>query len=59
MPKINQGQQTEMVKKQLISLIREGGLKLVGRTTSDGDASAEIVVTRQQADRIRQMLGGL
>ncbi len=39
-------------------LIREGGLKLVGRTTSDGDASAEIVMTRQQADRIRQMLGG-
>lgn len=37
-------------------LFREGGLKLVGRTTSDGDASAEIVVTRQQADRIRQML---
>lgn len=36
-------------------LFREGGLKLVGRTTSDGDASAEIVVTRQQADRIRQM----
>ncbi len=37
-------------------LIREGGLKLVGRTTSDGDASAENVVTRQQADHIRQML---
>ena len=28
MPKNNQGQQTEMVKKQLISLIREGGLKV-------------------------------
>lgn len=37
-------------------LFRDGGLKLVGRTTSDGDASAEIVVTRQQMDRIRQML---
>lgn len=37
-------------------LFRDGGLKLVGRTTSDGDASAEIVVTRQQADHIRQML---
>ncbi len=36
-------------------LFRDGGLKLVGRTTSDGDASAEIVVTRQQADRIHQM----
>ena len=28
MPKNNQGQQTEMVKKQLVSLIREGGLKI-------------------------------
>ena len=37
------------------TLFREGGLKIVGRTTSDGDASAEIVVTREQADRIRQM----
>lgn len=36
-------------------LFRDGGLKLVGRTTSDGDASAEIVLTRQQMDRIRQM----
>lgn len=37
-------------------LFRDGGLKLVGRTTSDGDASSEVVVTRQQMDRIRQML---
>ena len=34
MPKINQGQQTEMVKKQLISLIREGGLKVGGQLPS-------------------------
>lgn len=31
MPKNNQGQQTELVKKQLISLIREGGLKVGGQ----------------------------
>jgi hypothetical protein len=36
-------------------LFRDGGLDLVCRTTSDGEASAESVVTRQQADRIRQM----
>jgi len=37
-------------------LFREGGLKLVGRTTSDGDASAEVVVSRYQAECIRRML---
>ena len=37
-------------------LFREGGLKLVGRTTADGDASAEVVVSRQQAECIRRML---
>lgn len=37
-------------------LIREGGLRLVGRTTSDGGASAEIVVTRAQADRLRRLI---
>lgn len=37
-------------------LFRDGGLRLVGRTTADGDASAEIVVTRQQAERLSQML---
>ena len=39
-----------------VILFREGGLKLVGRTTADGDASAEVVVSRQQAECIRQML---
>jgi hypothetical protein len=47
---------TERLSKNIRRILfREGGLKLVGRTTSDGDASAEIVVTREQADRIRQM----
>jgi hypothetical protein len=37
-------------------LIREGGLKLVGRSCiRRRHASAEIVVTREQADHIRQM----
>lgn len=38
-------------------LFRDGGLRLVGHITSDGDiASAEVVVTRRQADLLRQML---
>ena len=56
MPKNNQGQQTEMVKKQLISLIREGGLKIGERLPPQAELRKKLGVGSKTIQRAIETL---
>ena len=56
MPKTNQGQQTEMVKKQLISLIREGGLKVGGQLPPQTELRKQLGVGSKTIQRAIETL---
>ena len=56
MPKNNQGQQTEMVKKQLISLIREGGLKIGEQLPSQTELRKKLGVGSKTIQRAIETL---
>ena len=56
MPKNNQGQQTEMVKKQLISLIREGGLKVGSQLPPQAELRKQLGVGSKTIQRAIETL---